>query len=157
MCIGATAGNSDQNCKTSNKGVCLQCYSGYYPNPNGTCLQINSLCKTSDPNTGACTSCYQGYTIANKTCAPSNTTDSSDPNCKIKSSQGPCTTCYTGFYLSKETRCEKMDPLCRNYTASFDSCSNCYEGYTLVDSKCVIVSQFTSDNTDPFCIKLQGS
>ena len=84
-CIGATAGNSDQNCKVSNKGICLQCYNGFYLNPSGPCLQISSLCKTSDPNNGACLSCYQGYTLINKTCVPTNATDNSDPNCKNRS------------------------------------------------------------------------
>ena len=140
----------------SNKGVCLQCYNGFYLNPNGPCLQISSLCKTSDPNNGACLSCYQGYTLLDKTCIPTNNTDNSDPNCKSRSSEGTCTGCYTGFYLSEDLRCNKMDPLCRNYTALFDSCSDCYEGYTLVSNKCVIASQATSDNADPFCIKLQG-
>lgn len=136
--------------------ACLQCYNGFYLNSNGVCFQISSLCKTSDPTNGACLSCYQGYTLINKACVPTNKTDNSDPNCKIRSLQDICTGCYTGFYLAVDLRCNKMDPLCRNYTDSFDSCSDCYEGYTLVDKKCVIASQAISDNSDPFCIKLQG-
>ncbi len=57
--------SNDPYCIQLTNGICTQCSSGFYFNQGqGLCVQLNSMCKTSDTNNGACTSCYVGYTIS---------------------------------------------------------------------------------------------
>lgn len=65
--------------------------------------------------------------------------------------------CYSGYFLTSGMSCQKMDPLCKTYTSTFSACASCYDGYTLQSGQCVISTQTSSQNNDPYCIKLQGA
>lgn len=157
-CTVGGASNSDVNCQNLTNGVCQRCYSGFFLNPSFMCIQSNPLCKTSDPNTGACLSCYSGYGLSNGNCTVGNSpTTSGDPNCKSTDQSGVCMGCYSGYFLTSGMSCQKMDPLCKTYTSSSNACASCYDGYTLQSGQCVISSQATSQNSDPYCIRLQGA
>ena len=148
----------DVNCAKFIQGVCQNCSKGFYPGSNGLCKQFNPLCKTSDIQTGACKTCYPGYTLIAGLCEiGSSSTSNSDPNCKSTNTFGVCTSCYASFYLSAQATCIRLDPLCKSYTPSQRDCSDCYDGYTLVDGKCIISTKVPSANDDPYCIKSQGS
>jgi hypothetical protein len=161
--VGATCSvggnsNSDVNCQTFTNNICQKCYSGYFLSSKGICAQNNPLCKTSDPATGNCLTCYPGYSINAGNCTiGSSSTTSTDTNCKSTDQNGVCTACYSGYYLTPGMNCQKMDPLCKSYTAALSACATCYDGYTLSNGQCLISSQVTSANSDPYCIKSQGS
>lgn len=138
-CIFSTASNSDSKCQTISNGTCQKCYSGYFINLNGICTQFNPLCKTSDSANGACLSCYPGYTLNNGACQlGTSPTTSKDPNCKQADASGICSSCYVGYYLLPNKMCQKMDPLCKNYTISLSACSGCYDGYVLNNGQCLL-------------------
>lgn len=157
-CIVGGSSNSDVNCQTPRDGGgCTKCYSGYFLNNRGLCTQNNPLCKTIDQSNGNCLSCFPGYVVSNGNCTVgSSSTTSSDPNCKGTNAQGVCTGCYSGYYLSQGMNCLKMDPLCKTYTASFNACASCYDGYTPVNGQCIISTDAPSQNNDIYCIKTQG-
>lgn len=157
ICTIGGAQNSDVNCQTIANGVCQQCYSGYFVNVQGRCAQNNPLCKTSD-RSGACLSCFPGYKFIDKNCSlTTSATSSSDVNCKSTDQSGVCTSCYSGYFLTQGMVCQKMDNLCKTYTASFSACASCYDGYSLSAGQCLLSSQATSLNNDPYCIRLQGA
>lgn len=47
--------------------------------------------------------------------------------------------------------------LCKTSNNVTGQCLSCYDGYTLVNANCIIPSQVVTNNTDPYCIKIQGS
>jgi hypothetical protein len=147
----------DVNCQTNDNGVCRKCYSQYFLNPSGKCIQNNPLCKTSDQNTGGCLSCYPGYTINSGACVINSSPSlSSEVNCKASDSNGICTACYSGYRLNS-AKCLRIDPLCKTYAAAAAACDSCYSGYTLNNGQCVVTTEEAMLNNDPFCIKSQGA
>jgi len=127
-------------------------------NVKGLCLQNNPLCKTSDLNNGGCLTCYPGYVVSAGNCTLGNSpTTSSDPNCKSTDSSGVCNSCYSGYYLNAGKSCQRLDPLCKNYTNSQSSCGACYDGYTLYNGQCLVSTELPSQNSDPYCIKTQAT
>ncbi len=156
-CIIGGASNSDVNCQNFTNNICQQCYSGYFLNPSGVCTQNNPLCRTSDRN-GFCLSCFPGYRLLNNNCsATTSSTSSSDVNCKSTDQSGICTGCYSGYFLTQGMVCQKMDTLCKTYTASFSACGSCYDGYTLSSGQCLLSTVAASLNNDPYCIRFQGA
>jgi len=159
ICILGGSTNIDVNCaqfSTTNSSLCVKCSNNYYINPKGVCAQFNTLCKTSNTTNGFCLSCYAGYSLQNGICAVgTGTTVNSDPNCKSTDANGVCTGCYSSFYLS-QGKCYRLDPLCKNYTASMSQCASCYDGYTLSSGQCVVPSQAPDSNNDQYCIKSKG-
>lgn len=157
-CVVGNSSNSDSNCESLVNSVCQKCYSGYFLSSSNICTQSNALCKTFDRSNGACLSCYPGYSLSAGNCVLGvSPTASKDPNCKTSDASGVCTACYTGFYLTLQNNCLKLDPLCKTYTAAFNACDSCYDGYVLFNGACVIPAQLPVTNSDPYCIKIQGA
>lgn len=57
-------------------------------------------------------------------------------------------------------KCKENDPLCKTIDQSTGLCDSCWQGYTQISGKCEIESQVNAQsgaNTDPYCVKIQGS
>lgn len=138
-CILRNSSNSDSNCESLVNSVCQKCYNGYFLSLFNICTQSNPLCKTFDHSNGACLSCYPGYSLSAGNCILGvSPTGSKDPNCKTSDASGVCAACYTGYYLTPQNNCLKLNPLCKTYTAAFNACDSCYDGYVLFNGTCVI-------------------
>lgn len=91
LCVVGGSSTMDTKCKKIENGVCLQCYDGYFLSSQGTCMQFNALCKTSNQQNGACLSCYPGYQLIGNNCTVgTSSTSSGDPNCKKTDNNNIC-------------------------------------------------------------------
>jgi hypothetical protein len=50
-----------------------------------------------------------------------------------------------------------LNVLCKSTNNVTGACLSCYQGYSLVNGNCVISVAASSNNTDLYCIKVEGS
>ena len=50
-----------------NENICLECSNRWYFDEEGTCQQVDDLCKDSNYK-GECTECYLGYELKDGIC-----------------------------------------------------------------------------------------
>jgi hypothetical protein len=157
-CVVGGASNSDVNCQNITSGLCTRCYSGFFLDSSNRCRQNNPLCRTSDLTNGNCLTCFPGYALTAGNCTISaSSTSSADTNCRSTDQSGVCTACFGGFFLTPGMNCQRMDPLCRSYTATSNGCASCYDGYVISGISCVLATQATAGSSDPYCVRLQGT
>ena len=57
--------------------------------------------------------------------------------------------CSSGYYYNQqEGICKAVDPLCKGHNKHNGHCSDCYQGFSLVDGKCVVAKAVSI----PHCI-----
>jgi hypothetical protein len=153
-CVKSVTVSGDPNCKTFDKGVCVECAKGAIFNSQGVCIVVDPSCLSYNDSTGACTACYSGYSISGRTCVLSNTTSSHDPNCRTFLTADVCSECSKRYFINGLGRCQLVSPLCNNYDATTGSCLTCYPGYELQGAACAEGSPTT---IDPNCAEFKGS
>lgn len=143
------AQNTDTYCIKSQGAACLACANGYFLPPNGTCTQVNPLCRASDMNTGFCTQCYTGFVLSGPTCVQGGA--ASIPFC-ANVTGNICSTCINGYYVSNGG-CAAVNMLCGTYKQSDGSCLTCIPGYVLQSGNCILPSL----GIDPNCLQYLNS
>ena len=105
----------------------------------GSCLQVNPLCNTFDPNFGTCLSCYRGYNLVNGNCTVSSQ-PSSAANCR-NFTNGVCVQCSNRFFTLNGV-CTPVNDYCNTYNEVNGNCTSCYQGFVLQQGACyrVLVS-----------------
>jgi hypothetical protein len=141
--------NNDPNCIKLQGAVCLSCANGFFLPSNGTCTQLNPLCKSSDMATGYCTLCYPGFSLLGTTCAQGGA--ASIPYC-ANVTGNVCSACINGYYVSNGG-CVASNMLCATYMQSDGSCLTCIHGYVLQAGTCILPSL----GIDPNCIQYSNS
>ena len=151
-------------------GNCLECISGYFLNPNGSCssslqssqtqlpqpIQSSQLIQqiqrpfcTQTSSTGVCTACQQPYLLASDGYCY-------DQKC-YQGNRGNCATCQSGYYISGSNCVIIPIQGCLNFTNN--RCFSCNQGLNLIDGNCVQAqsqpqpNQQTSES-DPYCRQL---
>lgn len=105
------------NCRESSPTGCIACSFQYWLTSNGSCQQVDTLCKTYNSANGFCTSCYESYVLSNSTGSCSLFVKN-DTNCKTYNSALECTGCYEGFYLNSVKTCAIINPLCSRFNTT---------------------------------------
>jgi hypothetical protein len=100
------------NCDSClNASTCLDCFTGYYLESNGSCVACSSPC-VSCSSAGGCLSCIIGYYYAANSCSMCPT------ECLTCSSGTQCYSCIAGYYLDTNYKCI----IC---SAHFPNCQYC--------------------------------
>jgi proprotein convertase subtilisin/kexin type 5 len=149
------SGNGDPNCKTTApSGQCTACYDSFYLSPQATCLRLDPLCKTYSADQRQCASCYNGYSLYQGQCLVASQVPStnSDPYC-IATQGVYCITCANGYFLSGNGSCQQLNPLCKKSDMSTGYCTDCYSGYALSASTCIVAATVSI----PYCNKVAGN
>jgi hypothetical protein len=141
--------NTDPYCIKLQGVTCLTCANGYYLPSNGSCTQLNPLCKTSDMATGYCTLCYTGFTLSGTTCVQGGA--ALIPYC-AQVTGIVCGECINGYYVSNGG-CVAINMLCATYNHTDGSCFTCIPGYVFQTGSCILPSL----GLDPNCIQYAGS
>ena len=152
-----------EKCKTCSKKIksnCLTCNDGYYlpyhELDNKVCLPCNIIGHCSscfgEKYYTVCSSCSLGYNLIDNKCIEKEKeipicTIGDNEKCKTcKSNQkyrNQCETCNEGYFLPKDEnkdKCEKCDiEGCLECfgTKNNKFCSNCKNGFNLVNNKCI--------------------
>lgn len=143
----------DPNCHNWNEAghYCVECSDRYYQSSStNRCEQVSDQCEAWDSSNGHCTDCYDGYELNEGKCelpsssgdegqveGPGNSTDL-DPNCHNYDADGNCTQCAWRYYFDEDGICQKVSDDCKNWDTANGRCTECYQGYTLEDGKCMI-------------------
>ncbi len=139
---------SDDNCKTWDKSVCVECSFGAFFLPNRTCKAANPLCKTFNTSNGDCLTCYDSFEVSKGNCIKSNQS-LNDANC-AEFFGDICLKCSKGFIFLDNGKCGLVDPSCQNFSIMTGECTSCYMGYSLSFGKC-INSTVDVSSIDPNC------
>ena len=59
---------------------------------------------------------------------------------------GVCTECSFRYYFNKNGVCCEVKPECKVFNTAEGICEGCYQGWEIVDGKCVPVDLVNSDN-----------
>ncbi|ELP83566.1 protein serine/threonine kinase, putative [Entamoeba invadens IP1] len=123
----------DMHCKTiKTPEKCLECSEEYFLNIEGDCVPIIEHCRYYD--TTKCIECDSpNYYLVNNKC----TTNESETHC-YQSTQIGCVECVDGYY-SDGSVCNKCNTKCKKCVSTFDTCTSCITGASLIDNKCVTV------------------
>ncbi len=78
-----------------------------------------------------------------------------DPGCSEYDPQtGACKKCSTSYHqdplVTTSLKCIQNDPLCKNYTSTY-TCSQCFDGYIVINGVCIAFTVQTSQLSDPNC------
>ena len=61
-----------------------------------------------------------------------------DPYC-TENNGNLCVSCVDGYYVNQqENKCKQLDPICKDHNRSTGACTDCYNGYTLDNFRCVV-------------------
>jgi hypothetical protein len=138
----------DSNCLVYSNMVCQNCISGFVP-VNSKCVIAVPWCLSYDSN-GNCLTCTPGFTLNNSFCKFTAVTI--DPYC-AEFNQTQCIRCALGTYNDSNGKCAKVSPLCRSFKDTTGNCLSCYNGYTLSNGSCIIISI----SYDPNCNQFNGT
>ena len=73
-----------------------------------------------------------------------------DTNCR-REVNGQCEECYHGyFYNSRQSKCERLNPLCNQSDSSNGHCLSCYPGYKLNPARGTCDIHFKDPNCKSF-------
>lgn len=114
---------------------CVTCPAGTYSRGAVTsCSSCSQNCTSCTSDT-QCTQCETGYTLQNGKCVKLNLVCC--PNCSIcDSSTGICSKCEIGrYYNAALNECMPCPYGCAR-CSDFNSCTNCYTGFTLRGGVC---------------------
>lgn len=120
-----------------NNQVCLTCSQGYAFNANKVCVQVNSLCSSSN-SAGACTACYNGYILSSGVCSLAPIQKVSDVGCaQWDWNNQVCISCSQGWVFSTNKICTPVNSQCAS-SNSAGVCTSCYQGYNLNNGVCAL-------------------
>ena len=152
--VSGQTSNSDVNCKaTDANGACTACYSFYYLSVQGNCIRLDTNCKTYTFIMSQCASCYDGYSLSSGQCVVSSLVPNSNADIYCIKTQGStCIACSSGYYLAPTGICNQLNPLCKTSDMTTGGCTDCYGGYTLSGSTCIVAAAVNI----PYCQTVVG-
>lgn len=116
---------STGNCASINQNTgCVSCVSGFVL-MSGVCIRgLSAGCALYDTNMN-CLRCSSGYYLSGSGCTRSPV------GCISVTPNGTCITCDNNYVMSN-TRCISQISDCQNYNSATGLCSQCFNGYTLL-------------------------
>lgn len=116
-------------------------------------MPVSDDCKFYNEN-GLCSECYKGYDLEKGVCifSPKNLEAPSDIGCRIWNwDEKKCLECSERWTFNDDDICIPVSEDCKEYDNFTGGCTDCYKGYDLIGSKCVISEKNSIEPTDPGC------
>ncbi len=92
--------------------ICQKCSINWVFSSSGVCIQVSSLCKTSDGT--LCTSCYFGYSLVQGQCIIAPVTQVVDVGCSEWDwNNQVCLKCSYRYVLDSKGKCTTVSDQCK--------------------------------------------